>query len=178
MKSFIKFLLVLIGLIIIGSALFLLVINYNLLPGLNIAMPSWVEEYIVLAAVGVLVLIALIILSLGFRSAKKIGNAVLKGSEFGEVVISIPTVENMVLRVIQQTEGIRDVSRKVKYARDGLIVQAHIQVMADLPLSGLIKELQSKIKSYLEETTGIKVHTVKVLVENITTDQSSTKTLG
>ncbi len=172
MKTVARIILVFLGLLFIGSALFLVVVNYNLLPGLSVALPVWAGETVLLAAGSALLLVALILLAFGLRSAKKVGNAVLKGSEFGEVLISITAIENMVLRVVQQTQGIKDVSRQVGYTTDGLVVKIRIRVMPDVSLPGLINELQSKTKEYLEEITGIVVHEVKVMVENIIMDQS------
>lgn len=172
MKTVARMILVFLGLLFIGSALFLMVVNYNLLPGLSVVLPSWASETVLLASGSALLLVALILLAFGLRSSKKIGNAVLKGSEFGEVLISLAAIENMVLRVVQQTQGIKDVSRHVVYTTDGLVVKVRIRVMPDVSLPGMINELQSKTKEYLEEITGIVVHEVKVMVENIIMDQS------
>lgn len=175
MKTVARIILIFFGLLFIGGALLLLAIYFNLIPGLAIALPAWAAENVLLAIGSVLLLIALIFLSFGLRSSKKIGNAVLKGSEYGEVLISITALENMVLRVVQQTQGIKDVSRQVSFTPDGLVVRVRIRVMPDVALPGLINDLQSKTKEYLEEITGIVVHEVKVMVENIIVDQVVSK---
>jgi uncharacterized alkaline shock family protein YloU len=173
MKIVIRLILVFLGLLFIGAALFLAALNFNLLPGLHVPLPMWVDETVLLATGSVVLLLALIFLSLGMRSGKKkISNAVLKGSEYGEVLVSIPAIENMVLRVIQQTQGIKDVSRQVAYTPDGLVVKIRIKVMPDVTLPDLIGSLQSKTKEYLEEVTGITVSEVKVTVDNIIMDQA------
>ncbi len=176
MKTLIRVILVFLGLLFIGGAFFLLAVNYNLVPGLAFYLPAWADENIVLgAAIGMLVL-ALIFILLGLRSSKKPADAIMKGSQFGEVAISITAIENLVLRVIQQTQGIKDVSRQVTFTQDGLIINVKIRVMPDVPMPGVTSELQSKIKEYVEEMTGITVHEVKVNVENIVVDQApSTK---
>lgn len=177
MNTFARIILVFLSLLLIGASLFLLAANYDLIPGIAMSswMPGWANETIVLAAVGVLLLLALILLILGLKPKKKAANAVVKGSEFGEVMISITAVENMVLRVVQQTRGIKDISRKVVFTPDGLIVRIVINVMPDIALPELITELQSRTKEYLEEITGITVHEVKVLVENVNMDQAASK---
>ncbi len=168
--------LVFLGLVFLGGALLLVVVNYNLLPGLALSLPRWADETVTLATAAVLFLIAVIFIALGLRSAvRKPGNALLKGSEYGEVLISITAVENMVLRVIQQTQGIKDVSRQVTYTPDGLVVRVKIRVMPDIALPGLISDLQNRIKEYLEEITGATVNEVKVMVENIIVDQAVSK---
>ncbi len=172
MKTLARILLVIVGLLLIGGALFLLAAAFNLIPQYCAGLLNWAGQNLLLIGGGAAALIGLILLALGLRSpAKKVGNAVLKGSEFGEVLISIAAVENMVLRVIQQTQGIKDVARKVTYGPEGLLVSVQISVMPDLSIPDLVGELQGKIKSYLEEITGILVQEVKVKVDNIITDQ-------
>ncbi len=175
MKTIARVIMVFIAFLFIGGALFLLAVNYNLVPGLAVYLPGWAGEEVVLGATAALLLIALILLILGLRRTKGPGNAVLKGSEYGEVAISISAIENMVLRVIQQTQGIKDVSRQVSFTQDGLNITVKIRVMPDVAMPGLTNELQSKIKEYVEEITGITVHEVKVMVENIVTDQAPSK---
>ncbi len=175
MKMLARVIMVFVALILIGAALFLLAVKYNLVPGLALYLPGWAGEEVVLGFVAALVLIALILLILGFRKSKGPGNAVLKGSEYGEVAISIPAIENIVLRVIQQIQGLKDVSRQVSFTQDGLIIAVKIRVLPDVAMPELTSELQSKIKEYVEEITGITVHEVKVMVENIVTEQTPSK---
>ncbi|MDZ4133445.1 MAG: alkaline shock response membrane anchor protein AmaP, partial [Dethiobacteria bacterium] len=175
MKTVARIILIFFGLLFIGGALLLLSIYFNLRPGLAIVLPVWATDNVLLAIGSVLLLNAHIYLTFGLRSSKKIGNAVLNGIEYGEVLISITALENMVLRVVQQTQGIKDVSRQVSFTPDGLVVRVRIRVMPDIALPGLINELQSKTKEYLEEITGIVVHEVKVMVENIIVDQAVSK---
>ncbi len=175
MKKVVRAVLVFLGLLFIGAALFLLAVNFRLISGITVSLPGWANETILLAAGAVFLLLALIALSIGLRSSKKIGNAVIKGSEYGEVLISITALENMVLRVVQQTQGIKDVSRQVNYTTDGLVVRIHIRVMPDVPLPDLTSGLQAKTKEYLEEITGVVVHEVKVHIDNIIVDQASVK---
>lgn len=174
MKAAARVLMVFLGLLFIGGALFLLAFNYRLVPGLALQVPSWANETYLLAAGAIFLLMALILLAFGLRPTQKKERFVAKSNEFGEVQVSIATLENMVLRVVQRTQGIKDVSRKVTYAEDGLTVRIHIRVMPDEPLPGLTADLQAKTKEYLEELTGILVHEVKVVVDNIITDQAST----
>ncbi len=175
MKAVARVIVVFIGLLLVGAAIFIFAVKYNLIPQLAFHLPGWAGENVVLAVVAALLLIALILFSLGLRKSKKAGNAVMKGSEYGEVAISITAIENMVLRVVQQTKGIKDVSRAVSYTQDGLIIKVRIRVMPDVAIPGISSELQSKAKEYVEEITGITVHEVKVMVENIVVDQASSK---
>lgn len=175
MKTVARVIAVFLGLLFIGSALFLVALQYDLIPNLALSLPWWADENVVLAISSALVLLALILLILGLRRSKKPGNAVVKGSEYGEVLISIAAIENMVLRVVQQTKGLKDTGRQVIFNQDGLTVRVKVRAMPDLALPGLINDLQARIKEYLEEMTGIVVHEVKVMVENIIMDQTAAR---
>ncbi len=177
MRAVGRIILVFLALLFIGGALFLVVVNYNLLPGLTdiFALPAWAGDNVVMAAAAGLLLIALIFLTMGLRPIKKPKNAVLKDSEYGEVIISITAVENMVLRVVQQTKGVKDVKRNVSFTPEGLLVNIIVSAMPDVSLPAVTRDLQAKTKEYLEEITGITVREVKVIVDNVNTDQSASK---
>ena len=175
MKAAVRAFVVFIGLLLLGGATFLFAAIYELVPGLSVEFPGWAGKTVVVAIGASLVLLAVIIISFGLRTGPKIANAVLKGSEYGEILISITAIENMVLRVVQQTEGIKDVGRQVSFTQNGLQARVKIKVMPDMPLPELTGELQAKIKSYLEEITGITVHDIKVMVENIIVEQAVTR---
>ena len=177
MRALARILMVFIALVLIGGALFLAVINFNLIPGLDdaVVLPAWAGESVMIAGIAVFALLAVILLAFSFRPARKTADAVLKGSEYGEVVISIAAVENMVLRIVQQTDGIKDISRKAVFTNEGFIINIKIGVKPDVALPGLISDLQARTKEYIEEITGIKVLEVKVNVENINTEQSASK---
>jgi len=177
MRTLARILMVFIALVLIGGALFLAVINFNFIPGLDdmIFLPAWAGENVLIAGIAIFALVALILLALSFRPARKTADAVLKGSEYGEVVISIAAVENMVLRIVQQINGIKDISRKAVFTNEGFIINIKVGVKPDVALPELINDLQARTKEYIEEITGIKVLEVKVNVENINTEQSASK---
>ncbi len=175
MRAFGRVIMVFLALLLIGGALFLVAINFNLIPGVTdpFALPAWADDNVILAVAAGLLLIALIFLVSGLRPVKKPGNAALKGSEHGEVLISISALENMVLRVVQQIQGIKDVKRNVSFTPDGLLVKIIISVMPDVSLPAVTSDLQTKTKEYLEEITGITVREVKVIVDNVNMDQAA-----
>lgn len=177
MRAVARILMVFIALVLIGGALFLALINYDLIPGLRetLVIPAWAGENVMIAGMAVFALIAIILLAFSFRPAKKTTDAVLKSGEHGEVVISIAAVEEMVLRIVQQIDGIKDISRKVLFTNEGFIINIKIGVKPDVALPGLISDLQARTKEYVEEITGIKVLEVKVTVENLNTEQSASK---
>jgi hypothetical protein len=178
MSVAVRLLLVLLGLLMIAAGVLGLALGFDLVPepGLGTSFMALTGDPVAVAVGGGLLLIGLILLALGLRSTRKpVPETVLQTSEHGEVRIAIIAIENMVLRVVQQTQGIKDGGRRVYNSPEGLVVQIKIKVMPDLELPGLIAELQEKVKGYLEQVTGIVVQEVKVLVENIILDQVPAK---
>lgn len=126
---------------------------------------------VALLAAGLL-LLGVLFLLLGLRSPRaKTQESVLQVNELGEIRITIIAMENMVLRVVQQNQGVKDVSRRVTHTPQGLVVYIKIRVAPDLRVPDLAGELQARVKNYLEDITGFLVHEIKVTVENIIVDQ-------
>ncbi|MEW5785645.1 MAG: alkaline shock response membrane anchor protein AmaP [Bacillota bacterium] len=172
MKGTARLILILIGLLLAAGGLYLLALGLELVAGYGTILTRALDKPVLMALGAGLLLVALIFLSLGMRSPRKIvPDTVLQTSEFGEIRIAVVAIENMVLRVVQQTQGLKDNGRKVAYTPDGLLIHVRVKVMPDLELPALIGELQAKVKNYVEDVTGIIVHEVKVLVENIILDQ-------
>lgn len=173
----VRLFLVLLALLAAAAGVLGLALGFDLvqLPGLGTSLIS-LDGDPVAAMGGGLLLLALFLLILGLKSTRKPEpQSVLQTSLHGEIRIAIVAMENMVLRVVQQTEGIKDGGRRVYQSPEGLVIQLKIRVMPDLELPGLVSGLQEKLKEYLEQVTGLVVHEVKVLVENIILDQVPAK---
>ncbi|MBS3943112.1 MAG: alkaline shock response membrane anchor protein AmaP [Dethiobacter sp.] len=172
---------ILLGLIAAAAGLLGLAIAFELLalPGWGISLSNNLEgSPLALAAGAGLLIAAFLLLVSGLRAGRKPApDTVLQTSALGEIRIAILAMENMVLRVVQQTQGVRDGGRFVYQSNDGLVVKIKIKVMPDLELPGLVAALQLKVKEYLEQITGFVVHEVKVVVENIILDQAPAKKL-
>ncbi len=172
--------LVLLGLLQVGTGLFSLALGFDMVPAaiyLGPSLAALAGEPVAAALGGGLLLVGLILLAMGLRfpPTEKAPDNVLQVSEFGEIRIAIVAIENMVLRVVQQTQGLKDNGRRVENSEEGLIIQVRIKVMPDLELPALIGELQEKTKKYIEDITGIMVQEVRVMVENIILDQAPAK---
>jgi uncharacterized alkaline shock family protein YloU len=177
MKVIARLILVLLGLLFIGVGLYILACSFDLAGGTwGTSLLGLVGMPVFVAIAGGCMVVGLILLSLGLRSTgeKKV-QTILQTSEYGEIRIAIVAIENMVLRVVQQTHGVKDIGRKVGQTPQGLTIIVRIRVMPDLQLPGLISGLQEKIKNYVEEITGFIVRDVQVTVENIIIDQVPVK---
>jgi len=170
-----RLLLVVLGLLMIGTGFFLMLETIYPHGRLGLHLPAFHEQPAFLYTGGALLLLGFIPLLLGTSPSKKKPEAVLLTGPLGEVRISLLALENLVLRVVQQMREIRDSSRRVLYTPQGLVVYLHVRVLPDHKLPDLTAELQNSVKNYLEDITGIIVKEVKVSVENIILDQVPVK---
>ena len=103
--------------------------------------------------------------------AKKEGGSIVSFTEIGEVRISFKAVENMVLSASRKVNGISEVSTRINATEQGLLIHIKLKAMPDIPIPGLVGELQKKVRDYIQETSGSNVSEIKVLVENIVQDK-------
>lgn len=164
-------LLVIVGLLLTGTGIFILLATAHPIGWAGYYLAQHFEEVVLLFAGGALGLLGLILLVVGFFPPKKEPEALVYSGDLGAVHVTRVALENMVLRVVQQTKGVRGSSRRVLATPQGLVVNLEIKVAVDQNLPDLTGALQKEIKDYLEEITGIIVSEVKVKVENIILDQ-------
>ncbi len=174
MKNFLtRLVAILLGIVLLGTGIFIIAVSSDLLPlfwaklklGASQAYPV-----IILTGGANIIVSLLLLLGIGARSSRRQAETVLQYSELGEVRISIAAMENMVLRVTQRHEAVKESSRKVVNTPQGLVIYVKAKVLPDLNLPDLASELQKSISAYIEEITGIKVLEVKILMENIVQD--------
>ncbi len=174
MKNFLtRLAAVLLGIALLVTGIFIIAVSSDLLPVVGTRLKlSAGQAYPVIALAGGINIISslFLLLAIGLRSSRRPVETILSYSELGEVRISIGALENMVLRVTQQHNAVKESSRKVVKTPRGLVIYLRAKVLPDLNLPTLASELQQNINSYIEEVTGIKVAEVKVLVENIVSD--------
>ncbi len=172
----------LLGILFIAAAVFMMGIYWNLI---NLAETGLEGMYLfeghtvtaVASAVLLLLGLVLLLLSLtrsgGSGGRKDNTRSIVQYTETGDIRIALTAVENMVLRVSKQIKGIRDTETRVEYNTQGLLIYVKVRVLPDIEIPGLGSQLQEKVKEYVEEITGTSVAEVKVMVENIVTEQAS-----
>lgn len=95
-------------------------------------------------------------------------------TEFGDIRISLDTVENLALKAANRTRGIKDLKARVKVSQAGLDIIIRAIVDGESPIPLLTEEMQGAVKKYVEEITGIPVSAVSVFVANIQQPSSPT----
>jgi uncharacterized alkaline shock family protein YloU len=115
----------------------------------------------------VMLLISLRFLYISIRRGRSQAPSIDQRTEFGDIRISIETVENLSLKAAGRIRGVKDLRARVKINQSGLEIMIRTIVDGDHSIPELTEEMQSGVKRYVEDITGIPVASVTVFVANI-----------
>ncbi|MCX7923262.1 MAG: alkaline shock response membrane anchor protein AmaP [Clostridia bacterium] len=102
----------------------------------------------------------------GFRSDRD-KRAVSKYTNIGEIKISLNSIESIALAASKKLMGVKETKAYVFRGDGGVSIVIKTVVLPDMNIPSLSEDIQVKVKSSVEECSGIKVNEVKVLVDNI-----------
>jgi uncharacterized alkaline shock family protein YloU len=168
-----RLLLFLLSLAIIGSAGILLSASFG---GISYADTGkflhnvyYDKQTAVLFIIGCLLalLISIRMFYIAIRPGRVNSPSIDQRTEFGDVRISMETVENLALKAALRTRGVKDLKARVSINQTGLEIIIRTLVDGDSPIPSLSEEIQSTVKTHIEEVTGIPVATVSVFVANV-----------
>lgn len=120
----------------------------------------------------IFLILSIMFLFSGFKSNKD-KKAVTKYTNIGEIKISLNSIESIALSASRKLMGVRETKASVTKQMEGVSIIIKAVIMNDVNIPSLSEDIQVKVKTSVEETTGILVQDVKVLVENIYTNYKS-----
>ena len=109
---------------------------------------------------------SIIFLLSGVRSNKD-KKAVSKHTNIGEVKISLNSIENIALNAARKVNGVRETKAYVNKIDDNVAISIKLVVMPDVNIPSISEDVQERVKKSVEESSGISVKEVKVIVESI-----------
>lgn len=118
-----------------------------------------------------LAIFSLLIFVLSFRRGESV-ETLLSHSQLGELRICFKAIENLVLKAARTVDGVREVKTRMMQTENGLTIFLRAITFPDLDIPQVSTELQAAVKEYVEKTTGASVAEVKVMIENVVTDQA------
>mgnify|MGYP000852637942 FL=1 len=167
-----RFILAVLGILALLCSVFLILATLGVLDGtalfsvFKLYRITGNLQYTVLGFV--ILLIGVILLAFSMQSAeRKEGGTIVSFTEIGEVRISFKAIENMVLAASRKVKGIREVSTRISYTEQGLVIYLRIKVLPDIVIPELTSKLQAAVKDYVEEICGSGVAEIKILIEDI-----------
>lgn len=115
----------------------------------------------------ILALISIRFLYISLRRGRAQTPSIDQRTEFGDIRISIETVENLSLKAASRTRGVKDLRARVRVNQSGLEITIRTFVDGEGSIPELTEDMQNNVKRYIEEVTGIPVAAVTVFVANI-----------
>ncbi|WJH34291.1 alkaline shock response membrane anchor protein AmaP [Paenibacillus aurantius] len=115
----------------------------------------------------ILLLIAVRMLILAVRTGGGHAPSIDQRTEFGDIRISMETVENLALKSAGRTRGVKDLKSRVKVIQAGLDIEIRTIVDGETSIPVMTEEIQAAVKEHIEEITGIPVANVSVYVANV-----------
>ncbi|MGG1600248.1 alkaline shock response membrane anchor protein AmaP [Paenibacillus naphthalenovorans] len=160
------------GIIFIASVV-LLFLAFGLIP--LIAAENFVHDIYYdmdTAVIFIPVTIAVFLISIRFlylavRRGKSDVPSIDQRTDFGDIRISLDTVENLALKAAGRTRGVKDLRSRVKVNQAGLEFVIRVIVDGESSIPALTEEIQGNVKNHIEDITGIPVAHVTVFVANI-----------
>ncbi|MDD3919786.1 MAG: hypothetical protein PHO41_01220 [Eubacteriales bacterium] len=128
------------------------------------------ETIVILAGAGVLLLLIAIRLMFAGRGAKPLPTtALIRSTEIGTSFISLSALETMVLRHCGLNTNIKSTVCGIKSlgGTEGVLLSLRLALMPDTDIPALIAELQTSLKAYIENTAGITVKEIGILIDNL-----------
>lgn len=119
-------------------------------------------------------IISITFLLSGVKSNKD-KKAVSKYTNIGEIKISLNSIESIALAASRRLNGVRETKASVTNLDDTVAITIKAVVLPDINIPALSEEIQVKVKNSVEESSGVKVNDVKVIVDNIYTGYKASR---
>ncbi|ANE48069.1 hypothetical protein SY83_19235 [Paenibacillus swuensis] len=134
---------------------------------------TWLSVAIVSVAMIVL-LMGLRMLYISVRRGSTQSPSINQRTEFGDIRISVDTVENLSLKAASRIRGVKDLKSRIRVTDAGLEIVIRSFVDGESSIPNLSEEVQRAVKTHVEDVTGIPVALVSVYVANVTQPQAQT----
>lgn len=100
-----------------------------------------------------------------FKREPSFEKVVIKQGLQGEIAITVPAIKVLIMKAIKQVEGVRDIRPRVAQSSEGLVINLHMAINPELSVPDLSQQIQSTVKQYLQDTGGLQVAEIRMLVD-------------
>lgn len=120
-----------------------------------------------IAAASVLFLLSLRFLYISIKRDRNAGNSIDQRTEYGDIQISVETIENLAYKAAATVRGVRDIKTRIRITEAGLEIKVRALVDGETPIPDVTEEVQRQVHDYVKTTTGIPVAYVSVFIANL-----------
>ncbi|MCL6453199.1 MAG: alkaline shock response membrane anchor protein AmaP [Alicyclobacillus sp.] len=93
-------------------------------------------------------------------------HVVLQG-EHGNIRISFEAIRQLSNRTGKAVRGVQEFDTRVRTGQAGVWLAVRVKALADLDLAEMSRRLQSEIKAYVEQSTGVTVERITVNIAEL-----------
>lgn len=175
MKAFNRFLVIIFSLLMgtISLVTLFMALGWTTpLDYLNDAFHSFNNRWVI-GITSVLVFLAALNLVLTGLLRSPVTHTKIAHNETGEVSITIPAVEALVKKAAFQIKGVREVKPLIRCTPEGIAVFMKTGMQPGTVIPQSAQELQEVVKGYLEQTAGLQVVEIKVLITHVSQETKS-----
>ncbi|AIQ64762.1 hypothetical protein PSTEL_18250 [Paenibacillus stellifer] len=134
----------------------------------NLEIRDWNTVYIAAVAGSVILfLLSIRFFYISLRRDRSSSLSVDQRTEYGDIQISMETIENLSLKAAGRVKGIRDLKSRIRVSQAGLEIMIRGVVDGDHSLPLLTSDIQRQVHEYVQETTGVPVADVSVYIANL-----------
>lgn len=101
-------------------------------------------------------------------TGKKANSVVLMNSELGVIRVSVNTLDILTQKAVRSFQEVKDIKSLVLTESEGIRVKLKISILPDIIMPELSRNIQHKVKEYVESLSGITVNEVQVYIDNLT----------
>jgi uncharacterized alkaline shock family protein YloU len=121
---------------------------------------------------GVLLLLSLRFFYISIRRNQTVQHSIDQRTEYGDIQISVDTIENLCLKAASRFRGMQDLKARVRVLESGLDITIRAVVDGESSIPVLTSEVQKGVHDHVEEITGIPVSNVSVYIANVSQSPS------
>lgn len=91
----------------------------------------------------------------------------INSTDIGSVDITLDALDSLIKNIAIEQEGVVSINSTLNTMEKGLLINLKTEIYPSMSIPQITNSLQELVKTYIEETTGVTVAEVKVLVEKI-----------
>ncbi|GIO30742.1 MULTISPECIES: alkaline shock response membrane anchor protein AmaP [Paenibacillus] len=139
----------------------------DLVPGLGEYLDAATLQITLLIIAAVLFLLSVRFFYISIRRDRSQIPSIDQRTEYGDIQISVETIENLCLKAAARIRGAKDLKARIRVTEAGLEIMIRAVVEGDVSIPSMTTDIQKQVHDYLQETTGIPVSNVAVYIANV-----------
>lgn len=151
---------------IFSLTLFIAIWRSDLLVDKLMSITADKDRILLFAIAAVLLIMSFLSLNAALQRRRE-EKTIIHQTQFGEIQIAVSAVESLALRATRRIKGVKDAHVGVRADSNGLDIFIEVTVNPDISIPQISEEIRVKVDEYLQETIGIRVNSVKVLVTKV-----------